>query len=661
MTIDTDTTTPQVVESESRWLENALIVVSTVFWLGVMFVAWQQPLPRGQFTVVFMGGIVLIVLLRDLNESVTASNRFDAALLVLIGTISTVTTVYFYVEYFPLIQTRVGYGTDLDYVMAAIIVAVIFYLTAREFGIPFLMVILFTVGYGYFGSYFPGILNHAGLSETRMLETMVLNMEGVYGRLSRLVAAWIALFLLYAGLLQAYGAFDLVLRLSIYVGRYIRSGVAQTAVIASMIIGSVNGSATANTAITGSITIPLMKESGIRSPTAGAIESVASNGGQLIPPVMGASAFLMAGVVGVPYIDIVIAGIIPALIFYISVVIAVHYTVVYEMADDDVSGEQENDQFEEDLTPATIVVETVKFLGPMLLLVYLIGVLGYTIQTSALYTVLAMILTGAGFPLLRSTNWETLVEVGKQTIHGFKLGAIGLAPIAIVISGINAMVDVLITTGMAQVITLAIVDLAGGVLLLAIIFGMLICIVLGLGMPTSAAYLIVALLVAPTFINTFLVPDLAAHFFVFYAASLATITPPIATGIVVATGIAGSGFWATAKKAVKLSAHLFLLPVMFIYNPEVISPNLSLDMLFTGALGLFGAIAIIYGMNKPNLGLLQWQYYATQSVYVVLGTIIMVHYNDVLKLGALAAVVLFYIVMSRQEPTSSLAPETTGD
>lgn len=183
-------------------------------------------------------------------------------------------------------------------------------------------------------------------------------------------------------------------------------------------------------------------------------------------------------------------------------------------------------------------------------------------------------------------------------------------------------------------------------LLLAVIAGICICIVLGFGMPTSAAYLIVAPLLAPTYFGEFGVAELPSHFFVFYSASLATITPPIATGIVVASGIAGANFWSTAKQALKISLHLFVLPVMFIYNPETISSTISLGLVVSGLLGLLGSIAMIYGINKPRPTLGRIPKRSLNVAYVVLGVLMMVHPDEVVRFFAL---VLALVVFSMEE------------
>jgi len=350
-----------------------------------------------------------------------------------------------------------------------------------------------------------------------------VSVDGFYGFLTRLVAAWIALFLLYAGLLKAYGAFDLILRLAVRSAKYVDSGIAQTAVVASAVIGSVNGSQTANAGMTGSFTIPLMKENGIKPETAGGIEAVASTSGQVLPPVMGAGAFIMASLItGITYVDVIIAGLIPAAILVVSITIAVHYVAAPQIENPEMDG-----LIGEAMDRRTMVLESVKYGVPLLILIYILGVLQYTVMTAALYTAVSMIAFGIGIPQIQATldgesNTEALFGTLEQTIDGFREGVIVVAPVTIILAAINGVVDILMATGVPTAISLTLLDLSGGIPIIAFVLAMIICIILGLGMPTTAAYTVVALLVAPTLISQFLVPELAAHFFVFPSRSSTT-------------------------------------------------------------------------------------------------------------------------------------------
>jgi len=527
---------------------------------------------------------------------------------------------------------------------------VILYLTYRAFGAAFVCVVVLSIGYAYFGASVPGLMGHSGIGGRQIVNVLTLEFDGFFGSITQIVAAWVALFLLYAGLMQGYGAFDLIMRLSFKTAQYLRSGVAQSAVLSSLVVGSINGAQTANAAMTGSFTVPLMKNSGMKGESAGGIEAVASSGGQIMPPVMGAAAFVMASLLtGVGYVDVLIAGIVPALVFYVSVAIGVHYMAIGQLPEGGVDLEGKIENLDGGYHP---LVEAVRFGVPFAVLLYTLGIAQWTILSSALYTCGVMVLTGAGVPVLLSLVrserevGEAIRSAATDTVSGFRFGAITVAPIAIIIAAVNGIVDLLNATGMPGKLSLALVGIAGGVMLFTVILAMIICLVLGLGMPTVAAYTIVALLIAPTLIGEFGVPQLAAHFFVFYAAILSGITPPIAIAVVVTAGIAGADFWRTSLEALKLAMPLFVLPFTFIYNPEIVTGGFSLLTIQSGIVVLLGAISITHGLNcapRP-FGISSPLSYGVRAVYFILGTLAMVWPTMIPRVGAvLIAVGLFAI------------------
>ncbi|OYR72208.1 C4-dicarboxylate ABC transporter permease, partial [Halorubrum sp. E3] len=228
----------------------------------------------------------------------------------------------------------------------------------------------------------------------------------------------------------------------------------------------------------------------------------------------------------------------------------------------------------------------------------------------------------------------------KNTIHGFRRGAIILAPIAIILVVISGVVNLFSTTGVPAKIALLMINLSGGVLLFAVLLGMAVAIVMGVGMPTVAAYVIVAILIVPTFVSEFGVAEITAHYTMFYAAILAGITPPVATAAVVAAGIAEANFWRTCGAALKIAAPLFVLPVAFVYNPALISMSPGLNTLFTGLLVVMGAISIIYGLNYPfemSVGRVIF----TRSALAVLGVLVMTY---PMVLAKIAGIVVFTAV-----------------
>jgi len=638
-------------------LRMALVAYSIPFWLIVMWYSYTQLMPRGQYAVAFLGGILGLYVISELDEPLIEGNWGETALLVVSGLISLGTSAYLFTNYQSVAVDTLGRATEPELAMAFAFTLAIIYLTWRSFGMTFLAVVLIGIGYGLAGPQMPGALSHGGLSPDRILRILVVSVDGFFGFLTRLVAAWIALFLLYAGLLKAYGAFDLILRLAVRSAKYVDSGIAQTAVIASAVIGSVNGSQTANAGMTGSFTIPLMKKNGVKPETAGGIEAVASTAGQVLPPVMGAGAFIMASLItGVTYVDVITAGLIPAAVLVVSIAMAVHYVAAPQIDDPEMSG-----LVGDAMSRQAIILESVKYGVPLLILIYILGVLQFTVMTAALYTALSMIVFGIGIPQLQAllggeSNREALVDTLKQTVDGFREGVVVVAPVTIILAAINGVVDILMATGVPTAISLTLLDLSGGIAIVAFVLAMIICIILGLGMPTTAAYTVVALLVAPTLINQFLVPEFAGHFFVFYAAILAGLTPPIATCVAVTCGISGGGFWGSCKEALRISAPLFVLPFAFVYHPELVSGVFDYASLSAGVIAMLGSIAIIHGINY-RFAFGRGRTYGLRVAFFVAGVLAMVHPTQLVQVGALATVLVLYVlqtVAGRPNPLRTL-------
>lgn len=630
-------------------LDNFVTLLIILAWSVVLFYAVTQMMPRAQYGVQFLGVMTLVYVLHEGVQALRDRDWLDISLLGILTVLTITITIYVNWHFETLLYTRLGYALGHEYLLGGLFALAIIYLTYRSYGTVFASVIVAAILYTHWGNLFPGLLHHGGFSAERIINTLVWEFDGLYGSINQIVATWVALFLLYAGLMRGYGAFDLILRVAFRLGSYVKSGVAQAAVTASLIIGSITGSQTANTAITGSFTIPLMKESGLRAETAGGIESVASSGGQIMPPVMGAAAFVMASILGVSYVTVLIAGLIPAIIFYLTVAVGVHYTAVKQLPDDvefNVS-----DALDEEKSRQELAIEGVRFLLPFFALIYILGIAQWTVMSAALYTCLLMFITGIGFPLITTliTNPSNLpstgVDVLKQTVSGFRYGALTLAPIAIIIAAINGVVDLLMVSGVPGKLSLALLGISGGVMAFAVILAMIVCIILGLGMPTVAAYIIVAFLIAPTLVGEFAVPKIAAHYFVFYAAILSGLTPPIAIAVVVATGIAESNFWGTAVEALKISASLFVLPFAFVYNPEIITGGLSLFTLFSGAIAFGGALSIIHGLNYYRQPMSSWfANTGMRLVFFVTGVAAMVIPGEVLRLGAVGVAIGLFIV-----------------
>lgn len=629
-----------------RGLDISVTVGAIVFWAIVLFWAYSQQISRVQYGVIFVGGIMTVYAIDQTRQALEEGDRVDAAILLPASVVLITASLYFASNFTRVYVQQQGYALEHEYMLARLIIVSLLYLTWREFGNLFLGLVGGVMVYGVFGNHISGILGHGGMTELTLLQSLVTDLYGFYGSLTQLTAAWIAPFLLYAGLLFGYGAFDLILRVAIQSAKYIESGVAQTAVLASAVIGSINGSYTANAAMTGSFTIPTMKDSGMAGHRAAGIESVASTSGQVLPPVMGASAFVMASYLGVPYLDIVVAGIVPAAILVACIGIAVHYVAISDSSSQEM---QFSEFFDDALTGYDKIFEAIRFGVPFAVLIYLLGIVQYTVMTSAMWTIIAMIVFGVSMPVVKAAIDDSDSSPGSEfvtqfwnTVHGFRRGAIILAPIAIILVAVNGVIDIFSVTGVPNKIALLLIDLSGGVLFLAVLLAMFVSILMGVGMPTVAAYVIVAILIAPTLIGDFGVAEITAHYTVFYAAILAGITPPVATAAVVTAGIAEANFWRVCGAAMKIAAPLFILPIAFVYNPNMVSFSIGVPTLIAGFLVLMGGITMIYGLNYP-FEMAAGRRVGLRTALTVLGVFVMIYPGQIVKLVGVAVFAAVFV------------------
>ncbi|OLZ42107.1 C4-dicarboxylate ABC transporter permease [Natrinema saccharevitans] len=473
----------------------------------------------------------------------------------------------------------VGY-TTLDILVGLGIILILTDATRRAFGYIFTSVIVFSLVYAFVGPLLPGIFNHSGMSIARISREGAIGLMGTYSFILRIGSTWVAIFIMFAGIAKAYGALDYVLDVGREMGTSLRTGVVQIAVVASMIMGSITGSAAANTATTGSFTIPMIKDQGIRKDFAAAIEAVASSGGQMLPPVMGVAAFLMADILNVSYLTIIRAGIIPAALFYLSVGVAVYLLVLkFGWTTDEI---QPFDY--------TVLLGGLHFVIPLAVLMYTLVILRFTPLAAGLYTIITIVgvmyvrnvlvdvldVGVSNGSLEANTDAVSLGDIGwsvlgttKQTLDGFKQGGVEMAPLVGILGSLGIILRMVEGTGLAGAISQQMVSLAGGVLFFLLVMAMISSILFGLGMPTPAAYILVAMLIVPSVIAVG-IPPITAHMFVFYFAMLSAITPPVAVSVAIGSSIADSSFPRSCVQALRIGAPGFVIPFAFITNNSLI-------------------------------------------------------------------------------------------
>lgn len=628
-------------------LENVIWILAALlagfFSVYHVYYAYFRPVPRGRHTIFSIGIALLTFALVQLlkTDLETLQGKLQALVLGGIMVSSTVFTVYFYQTYRDILNRALFYS-QTEYVLAALLVLVIIIGTWMKYGTFLAGVVTLSLLYGAYGQVLPGDFGHAGLSVQRILENTVLTMNGVYGFIPRIGATWIVIFLIYAGILEAYGALDLILQLGEQISSKFRTGVVQVAVIASLLMGSISGSAAANSATTGAFTIPLMKDRGVKSSTAAAIEATASSGGQVMPPVMGAAAFLIAMLLDIPYIDVIKVSLLPSLLFYLTVSVGTHVMVTK-------SGRIKQGSTDIASRPLREGIPHVVSLG---VLVYLL-LQRYDPMTAGGYAILVAIGSQYLWRLVLSDNrLSAMKEATHDTLRGLQIGGVASAPLMVVLGSIAIIVKMIESGNLAQQFTFMMLDLSSGQLFPLLFMAMLLSLIFGMGMPTAAAYIIVALFVSPAVVE-FGLDKIYAHLFVFYFAILSAITPPVAIACVITSSISESSFFRSAWEALRLALPAFLLPYVFVLHQSLIQWTMMTPLVFLMVLiGFFGLIMAIHGYAMNHLHIVTRTVALIGGLLVLLSTQWMANVTGVVLTSLV--IVMSYIDLDVRRAGSSI-------
>ncbi|MEZ5818596.1 MAG: TRAP transporter fused permease subunit [Hyphomicrobiaceae bacterium] len=620
-----------VAQSHSSLIGKLIGVAAVLMVATHIYQLFTYELPTGQFRNLHLGFALVIgfAVLMEKQTSRAGTIIYGAMVLASIAV-----TAYIHHEYSAFIDERNFLPNAADMVVATTLIFLALVLSGLQWGWTIPLLALLGLAYGYWGAAMPaGVLSHAGISFERLLGySSIPYFQGLLGGLTALSASTIFMFMLFGGALKATGALDFIVKLGFAVGRRNRAGPAQVAVISSGLMGTISGSTVANVASTGAITIPLMKRYGFQPHFAGAVEAVASTGGQIMPPVLGLAAFLIVGITGIPYLDVMIAAIVPALIYYGFLVLAVDLRSASLGLDARRAAAE--------LGEADIAREAMSqwhLMAAIVVLVYLLTT-GIPAGTAALYAVLLLLTLDFGMCLVRLGPIEGAKAGLMRIVRAFIEGARDGASVATVIAVIGILVEVLSVTGFAQRLSLAMLDLADGRLLSLGLIVAMSCLVFGLGLPTSAAYFIVALFGAPALIKLG-VPTLAAHMFVFYFANLSAITPPVAVAALVGANIAKANFWATALTACRLALPGFFLPFLFLYQPQILGVKGTLgDQALATLVAVVGTVALCFAIEGRLIQRLAWW----ERIALAAAAVALIDPNHVTDLvgGTIAAAVI---------------------
>ncbi|MBR2574640.1 MAG: TRAP transporter permease [Loktanella sp.] len=519
----------------------------------------------------------------------------------------------FYIFYFlDDIINRAGWWSRTDIVMGIIATLAVLEASRRVVGLGMTIIGLIAIAYALagprgalpgLGEWMPGILSHRGASVDRLIGQLYLGQEGIFGLPLGVAATYVFMFVLFGAFLEVTGAGKFFIDLAFAATGRKAGGPAKAAVIASAGMGSISGSAIANVVTTGAFTIPLMKKLGYKPKEAGGIEAAASTGGQITPPLMGAGAFLISEYTNVPYIDIVMVSIFPAILYLGTVYLFVHLVAMKA----GMTGLSAAD------LPIVrhVLAAGWQFIVPLVVLIYLLvnNISPTRVGFWAILSVIAVTALRAGFTLIvldpKNGTPLTLDRLKASVLSGLalmakalELGARNAVAVSVACAVAGIIVGVVGLTGLGLKFSSMMISLSGGSLPLALIFVLLASLILGMGLPVTAAYIVLIVLVGPALHNEFGVPLLIAHLVVFWYSQDSNVTPPIALAGFAGAAIAGSKPMETSMQAWKYAKGLYLIPAFMVFNPEIIMGGETWYVIWTGiiiVIGLVGFAAAIEG------------------------------------------------------------------
>ncbi len=557
---------------------------------------------------------------------------------VIIAIVGACSWLYITINFDSLIR-RAGIYNTTDIIIGIIGILILFEACRRIVGMPILIISLVFIVYALFGAYAPGFLNHRGYSIQRLVSHLYYNTEGIMGTPIGASATFIFLFIFFGALLDKTGIGQFFIDICNAIAGSYDGGPAKVAVLTSAMFGTVSGSSVSNTVGTGSFTIPMMKSLGYRPEFAGAVEASASTGGQLMPPIMGAASFLMAESLGIPYKEVAKAAIIPAILYFTGIFIMVHL----ESKKTGLKG------LSKDSLPkiGELLMKKGYLVIPLATIIYFF-VLGKTAIYAGLMGIIAAGLVAIVNSIVdiilkreRSFTFNDLIDV-------FVNGARNIISVAVACAMAGIIIGVITLTGLGLKIGAGLISISGGISILLLMLTMVSSIILGMGVPTTANYLITSTIAAGAIIGLGFEP-LAAHMFVFYFGIIADVTPPVALAAMAGAAIAKSDPLKTGFEATKLSIGAFIIPYMFVFNPQILMINTTfievVPILITSLIGMFGVSAGLEGyvFRKCN--------FIERILFIVAGLLSIYPeiYTDIIGVALIAVLVILQILTRKKK------------
>jgi TRAP transporter 4TM/12TM fusion protein len=539
------------------------------------------------------------------------------------------------VSRWKIITMNAGVTNQFDSIVGVILVALIIFITYIDISPSLAIVVVVFLVYPFVGKYLPGMLHSRAYTFKNVSSFLFASGQGIYGIPIGVSATYIVTFSIFGAFLSEFGTGDFFFNISRALTKGFVAAAAKTAVIFSALVGMISGSAAGNVAVSGTFTIPMMKKEGYKDYEAGAIEAVVSTGGQIMPPIMGAAAFLMAEIIGIEYRMVMKAAVVPALVYFISIFAVVHFQAKRDGRTAVSQGDHIN------TSVWSVLKSSWYHIFPLAGLIFLLVSGTSPFRAAFVAIILSLSLTLIMDILKKKLSIDFIKRIGKAV----SAGIMSVIPIAVACAAAGIVSGILSYTGLGSKISSLIVHLSGGIPFIALFFTMIFSIIIGMGLPTTAAYLILASVIAPA-LSKLGIPILSAHLFVFYFGCMSTITPPVALASFVAAGISGASVEKVSWTAFRYGLTSYILPYMFVYSSALLLNPVGSGTLVLALVTAFaGSVVLamgIVGYFKVRIGVLF-------RLLLIISGALMLHQGVLTDLiGVLTTAIVFVIVLKKE-------------
>lgn len=621
----------------SCWRQHVTIVVSVLFCLFQLYATLTGSVTAQVLRATHLAFVQLLAFLLFPPTKKSPRNTlpwYD----VVLGILGASCWLYIVVN-FQNIARRAGAYLPLDIAVGILGILILFESCRRIVGLPILIIAAAFILYALCGRYMPGFLNHRGYKISRVVTHLFYNTEGIMGIPIGACSTFIFLFILFGALLEKTGIGQFFIEICNALAGGASGGPAKVAVLTSALLGTVSGSSVSNTVGSGSFTIPMMKKLGYKGEFAGAVEAAASTGGQLMPPIMGAAAFLMAESLGLPYITIVKAAIIPAILYFTGIFMTVHLEA-HKLGLKGLPRE-ELPKF------LPLLLKRGYMILPLVVIVTFLC-MGRTAVYAAFMGILACLLIGLATSVVDVIQGNPPKFTMKDIVEVMTAAARNIISVAIACAMAGIIIGIVTLTGIGLKFGAGLISISGGIAFITLLLTMISSIILGMGAPTTANYLITSTITAGAIIGLGFQP-LAAHMFAFYFGIIADVTPPVALAAIAGAAIAKAKPIKTALNATKLAIGAFIIPYVFVYNPQMLMINTTLwgalPICVTALIGMFCLSAALEGYCFRNETIVERVIFAVAGIMCILPT----HSTDIVGIAILAALIVFQLIMKKKD------------